>query len=230
MGNVWAVEAIRELEGPPILVDLYCRQGGATKGFQDAGFYVIGVDIEEQPRYCGNSFIQADAVQWVRDNHEWIRDNVALVAGSPPCQFYSATQRIMQNDHPDLIGPTRNALLDIGVPYVLENVEDAAPHMLSPVRLCGESFGIHTYRHRMFEPGGWFLPEPGHKPHTAKTVKMGRPVTEGDYYHAVGNFVGVDYVRRDMKVGWMNREGIRECIPPVYTQYIGECFRQAFQL
>jgi len=230
VGSNWNIDVIKARPGKKIVVDLYCRQGGATKGFQDRGFHVIGVDIEDQPRYCGDAFIQADAVQWVRDNHDWIQANVALVAGSPPCQFYSATQRIMQNDHPDLIGPTRNALLDIGVPYVLENVEDAAPHMLAPVRLCGESFGIHTYRHRMFEAGRWFLPEPAHKPHTARTVKMGRPVTEGDYYHAVGNFVGVDYVRRDMRVGWMNREGIRECIPPVYTEYIGECFQQAFGL
>jgi DNA (cytosine-5)-methyltransferase 1 len=209
----------------PIMIDLYCRQGGATKGFQDAGFHVIGVDIEPQPRYCGDTFIQADAVQWLKDNTAWIKDNAVLVAGSPPCQFYSATQRIMQNEHPDLIGPTRDVLREIGVPYVLENVEDAAPFLINPVRLCGESFGIHTYRHRLFEPGGWTLPEPAHKPHHAKTVKMGRALQPGDYYHAVGNFTGVDYVRRDMRVEWMNREGIRECIPPVYGEYIGGRFR-----
>jgi DNA (cytosine-5)-methyltransferase 1 len=50
---------------------------------------------------------------------------------------------------------------------------------------------------------------------------MGRAVQPGDYYHAVGNFSGVDYIRQDMGVPWMNRDGIRECIPPSYAQFIG---------
>jgi DNA (cytosine-5)-methyltransferase 1 len=32
----------------------------------------------------------------------------------------------------------------------------------------------------------------------------------------------VDYVREDMNVPWMSRDGIRECIPPAYTEYIGK--------
>ncbi|WP_372671287.1 hypothetical protein [Amycolatopsis kentuckyensis] len=50
---------------------------------------------------------------------------------------------------------------------------------------------------------------------------MGRPLQAGDWYHAVGNFSGVPYVRADMGVPWMNRDGIRECIPPVYARHIG---------
>ncbi|MGW6290255.1 SAM-dependent methyltransferase, partial [Streptomyces sp. NPDC055107] len=30
-----------------------------------------------------------------------------------------------------------------------------------------------------------------------------------------------DLARRVMGVPWMNRDGIRECIPPAYTQFIG---------
>jgi hypothetical protein len=33
----------------PVICDLYCCAGGATKGLQQAGFYVVGVDIHRQP-------------------------------------------------------------------------------------------------------------------------------------------------------------------------------------
>jgi DNA (cytosine-5)-methyltransferase 1 len=93
--------------------------------------------------------------------------------------------------------------------------------------MCGASFGLHTYRHRFFETGGGFtFTAPEHLRHEHRTVKMGRRLEEGDWYHAVGNFTGVAYVRRDMNVPWMNGDGIRECIPPAYAGYIGNEFRK----
>lgn len=44
-----------------LLLDLYCGAGGAARGYMDAGFRVIGVDIEDQPNYCGDDFIHMDA-------------------------------------------------------------------------------------------------------------------------------------------------------------------------
>jgi DNA (cytosine-5)-methyltransferase 1 len=41
------------------------------------------------------------------------------------------------------------------------------------------------------------------------------------FYQAVGNFSNVGYARADMGVPWMNRDGIRECIPPVYAEHVG---------
>lgn len=205
------------------VVDVYCCQGGASKGYEDAGLQVAGgVDKDPQPRYAARwSFHQGDAVQFIRDHGR----HYDLIHASPPCQHDTDCQRIRGNDHPDLIGPTRDALNSTGRPWIMENVGGAAPKMRKPVMLCGAMFGLRTYRHRYFETGGGLvLPQPEHPEHEHDTVKMGRPLKEGDFYHAVGNFSGVGYVRRDMGVPWMNRDGIRECIPPAYGEWLGRRF------
>lgn len=212
----------------PTALDLFCCQGGATRGYQRAGFRVVGVDLESQPRYVGAKFWRADAIEFIRTNRDWIRATVAFVHASPPCQLDSDCQRIRGNDHPDLIEPTREALDDLGIPYVIENVRGALPKLLDPVELCGSMFGLETYRHRYFEAGGgWTLPRPQHPEHTAPQAKMGRPIPEGWFGQYVGNFSGVDQARRVMDVPWMNRDGIRESIPPAYTEWIGRAFLDA---
>lgn len=184
-------------------------------GLHRAGFDVTGVDKDPQPRFPFE-FIQGDAIEFInRRGHEF-----DLISGGPPCQLYSLTQRIQGNDHPDLIGEFREAAQATGRPYLIENVEEAAPLLINPVMLCGISFGMHTDRHRMFE-SNVPLWAPVHEPHTFKKIKMGRPIEPGDYYHAVGNFSNVPYVRADMGVEWMSREGIRECVPPQYTEHLG---------
>lgn len=209
----------------PVVLNLFSCQGGSAKGYADAGFQVYGVDKDPQPRYPF-PFVQSDALKFLSRHRGWISECVDLVDASPPCQLDSATWRIQKNDHPDLIGPTRELILATEVPYVIENVGDAAPKLRSPVTLCGAMFpGLHTYRHRLFETGGWpQLNAPDHPGHSRQTVKMGRPLREGDWYHAVGNFSNVPYVRSDLKVPWMSREGIRECVPPAYTKWVGSQF------
>ena len=205
------------------VLDAFCCQGGASAGYSASGaLAVAGIDLFPQPRYPF-PFYRGDAVQLIRQ----LGPAFDFIHASPPRQFYSATQRIQGNEHEDLIGATRDALNETGVPWVIENVGEAVPWMNSPVMLCGASFGLHTYRHRFFETGGGFtFTAPEHLWHRHRTVKMGRRIEEGDWYHAVGNFSGVSYARRDMNVPWMNRDGIRECIPPVYAEYVGNEFRK----
>ncbi|MFJ9851830.1 SAM-dependent methyltransferase [Streptomyces sp. NPDC101150] len=205
---------------PLKVLDLFCCQGGAGMGYFRAGMDVTGVDITAQTRYP-LAFHQTDALAFLAE----FGPGFDFIHASPPCQHDSDCQRLQGNTHPDLIAPTRDALQATGRPWVIENVRGALPKLRQPVMLCGAMFGLKTYRHRYFETGGGFtLTPPQHAAHTAPQAKMGRPVPDGHFGQYVGNFSGVPLARRVMDVPWMNRDGIRECIPPAYTEYIGRAF------
>jgi DNA (cytosine-5)-methyltransferase 1 len=197
----------------PKLLDLFCCQGGASAGYVAAGFDVVGVDIDPQPRYPF-SFFRRDAIEFARRHGR----HFAAVHASPPCQAFTNAQRLQGNEHPDLIGPTREVLTGLGLPYVIENVPGSP--LIEPAELCGAMFGLGTYRHRLFETN-WELATPEHPEHVAKTTKMGRSPVEGEFMHIVGNFSGVARGREVMGMPWANRDGLREAIPPAYTEYIG---------
>lgn len=214
----------------PRLLDLFCCQGGAGRGYSDAGFDVVGVDIAPQSRYPFG-FHRGDALTVLRrlldgravefsGGVAYTLDDLTAVHASPPCQLYSKTHRINRSDFPDLIGPTRELLAETGLPWVIENVMDAEMELVDPVMLCGEMFGLETYRHRLFETN-WGMTSPNHPEHVAKTTKMGRPPVKGEYMHVVGNFSGADHARRIMGMPWATRDGLREAIPPAYTEFIG---------
>ena len=202
------------------VLDLYCCQGGASAGYAALGWDVTGVDLHPQPRYPYR-FVQGDAIEILLRHG----DAFDFVHASPPCQHDSATQVIQGNDHPDLIGPTRDALNQVGIPYVIENVGGARAKLLSPVMLCGWMFGLRrTYRHRFFETGGWTMEQPEHPWHTARQAKMGRMPVGDETIQAVGNYAGSPLIKAEWGVPWMDRDGTREAIPPVYARYVGEQF------
>lgn len=199
----------------PLLFDGCCCQGGASAGYVAAGFEVVGVDIDEQPHYP-YTFVRGDVVELLRDRG--FMSQFAAASVSPPCQRHTNAQRIQKRDHPDLIPPVREALLDWGRPYVIENVVGAP--LKDPVMLCGSMFGLRTYRHRLFE-SSFPIIVPEHPKHEARQTKMGRPVRPGEFLQVVGNFSGAQLAREIMGTPWATREGLREMIPSAYTELIG---------
>lgn len=201
------------------LLDLYCGQGGAGEGYARAGFTVTGVDVAPQPRYP-HAFIQGDALAYLeRHGHEF-----DVIHASPPCQAYSRAQRIQHKEHKSLIAPTREVLVKLDKPYVIENVPGAP--LVGPVELCGAMFSLGTYRHRLFE-ANVELAVPEHPVHSTAVTKMGRTPVPGEMMHVVGNFIGVEQAKVAMGISWMTRNGLRESIPPAYTEWLGKRLLEA---
>ena len=213
----------------PKLLDLFCGAGGAAMGYYRAGFDVVGVDINPQPRYPFE-FVRGDALDYA----ERFAENFDAVHASPPCQAYSvATARWGQeqvDSHPALIDDTRALLDAAGVPYVIENVETARPFMRSPIRLCGTSFGLGSgdrelRRHRLFELGGWsilLVPPCSHRlrPQTITVVggaggKSRRDTKDGQPFANTADRLEA------MGTPWMIGREVVEAIPPAYTEWIG---------
>ena len=135
------------------VLDLFAGAGGMTRGFQRAGFdVVVGVDIADQPHYCGDEFIRADVLTLSPE----FAAQFDFVHASPPCQRFTALRHAHNaKRHVDLIGPARELLIASGKPYSIENVAGAP--LLNPTMLCGSMFGLATpcgaelRRHRLFE-------------------------------------------------------------------------------
>lgn len=149
------------------LLDLFCGAGGCSVGYERAGFEVLGVDVAPQRHHRGGTFVQADALEFVRAHgHEF-----DAIHASPPCQAHTSLRHVAQasqkerREYPDLIPATRAALVATGKPHVIENVPGAPlgggdTYLLL---LCGTMFGLVTpdgraeiRRHRLFETNWCF--------------------------------------------------------------------------
>ena len=205
----------------PRLLDLFCGAGGAAMGYHRAGFEVIGVDVKPQKHYPFE-FHQADALEFLAEHG---REYDAIHA-SPPCQGYSATKTMFGRRDKDqylkLIEPIRDALIQIGVPFVIENVVGAP--LRSPIRLCGVMFGLKVYRHRLFESNVLLL-QPLHPKHPERIPDPGRGVSPSGYVTVCGKGGRkgtIDQWRAAMSISWMSLQELAQAIPPAYTEYIGK--------
>lgn len=207
-------------------LDMFCKEGGATRGYQQAGFYVVGVDKVAQPRYVGDEFIKADALDVLADL-EYLRSFDVLV-GSPPCQAHSALAASNPHTYADFIPQTRAAFQASGQPYVIENVVGAPLH--NPITLCGSMFGLgagdyQLLRHRLFESNVPMLtPACTHDP--ARPVigvygNKARCRRRGNGIPSMGTNLPKQLGEQAMGIDWMTINGLSEAIPPAYTEWVG---------
>lgn len=227
----------------PRLADLCCKAGGAARGYHDAGFDVVGWDIEPQKNYPYR-FIQWDVLKQdpvvAGINHDAFH-------ASPSCKGYSAMRSAHNaRSHAREIPLFVDWLNATGRPWVLENVEEARVDMEAmakrhcpqpPVMLCGSMFGLGAQgcrleRHRLFI-ANFPLHQTlacahdrevpvigvygGHARRRAKRHggRGTRDVWEGGHRTAMAEALGIP-------VGEMTTDELSEAIPPAYTRWIGE--------
>jgi DNA (cytosine-5)-methyltransferase 1 len=207
----------------PRLLDLFCCAGGAGVGYSLAGFDVVGVDLEPQPRYPFR-FHQADALAFPLDGFDAIH-------ASPPCQAnltgLAAVNRALGRtyDHTDLVPETRERLRASGLPYVIEQPMKGA-RLLAPIVYCGSSFGLPIHRHRQFESNVLLMSPPCEHDRLREAkywtgyMKDGQRTRStvvqvygnGGDRHQWGPALGID---------WMVPGELAQAIPPAYTEAIG---------
>jgi DNA (cytosine-5)-methyltransferase 1 len=203
------------------LLDLYCKAGGASKGYQLAGFEVVGVDIKKQKRYPFK-FIQANCLELMKDM-DFLR-SFNVIAASPPCQTHSITQHLRNaqgksTDKIDLIPQTREALVASGKPYVIENVPGSP--LIEPIQMCGSSFGLKVRRHRLFESNIKLVGSVCNHKEQGKPVgvygSMRDEIPKGGH-----TAKSIEQAREAMGIEWMIWGELVEAIPPIYTKTIGD--------
>jgi DNA (cytosine-5)-methyltransferase 1 len=208
-------------------LDLFCCAGGASMGLHRAGYDVTGVDVVRHKRYPF-PLIQADALTVDLSGYDFIW-------ASPICQGYTAMRHApgaKGDAHPKMIGPVRERLKAAGVPWCIENVEEARWDMRDPMTLCGSMFdlgaqGCRLQRHRLFEtsfpidrPACRHDERPvigvygGHARRRAASAggRGTKDVWEGGHKAAASEALGIH---------WMALDELSEAIPPAYAEYIG---------
>jgi DNA (cytosine-5)-methyltransferase 1 len=205
----------------PLLLDLFCGAGGCAKGYHDAGFEVVGVDIKPQPHYP-YEFHQADALTYPLNGFD-------VIHASPPCQAYSAStfeHRKKGNVYPDLLNIVRKRLLVNGKPWIIENVIGA------PVQhgmiLCGSQFGLKVRRHRYFETS-LFLFAPGPCRHIDDAISIFGHCRESRIQGYRINHT-LKEAQDAMGIDWMNQRELTQAIPPAYTRWIGLQFMDLLRM
>lgn len=215
----------------PRLLDLFSCAGGAAVGYHRAGFEVVGVDINPQPRYPFEHHV-ADALEYVAEHgHKF-----DAIHASPPCQTYSKTRTLHSNTHPDLVAPTRAALIASGRPWVIENVVGAP--LLDPLVLCGTEFDMRApdvdgvplkiVRHRLFESNIPLVGNGGcrHDPTVQTATVYGAgggwtPAHRDNPDRRGGYIPATPVIQQLLGIDWMTKHEMSQVVPPVMAEHIG---------
>ena len=214
------------------MVDLFCGAGGCSMGYYKAGFdEIIGVDIVDRPNYPFK-FVKMDALEYLRTVD---LSDVDFIHASPPCQCYSKLKYLSGNvekweqNHVDLVAPTRELLVKTGKVWVIENVEGAP--LINPIKLYGSQFeNMYTQRPRLFE-SNIPLQKPDAPVVRHKTLKLGQGFAEDGYITVAGTRppMGMNEVQTKLYYGfalggidWMSLEELTQAIPPCYTEFLGK--------
>ena len=219
----------------PRLLDLYCKEGGASMGYYRAGFEVIGVDIEPQPNYPFE-FHQADALTYPLSGFD-------AYHASQPCKADNQAilcrpeRDILRAGYPRLIKPTRERLLGIGKPFVIENVPLARNQLINPIMLCGTMFGLKVRRHRWFELHGFeinFAPATcackGKAGFTNSSSGFSSFANGARLISVAGHNFCVADAQEAMGIDWMGQDGLSQAIPWAYTYFIAKYILEVLRL
>jgi DNA (cytosine-5)-methyltransferase 1 len=198
-------------------------------GYHRAGFDIVGVDIAPQP-YYPFEFVRGDALEALRlvADGTWRFD---AIHASPPCQAFTTMSNRYRgkggptDDLVDFLTPTRAVLPGLGLPYVIENVQGACWHMASTLILHGGMFGLGVHRPRYFESNILILAPQAAPVSNPVGVYGDRPDgrrlndrSDGTTQRAAAS---IEEARRVMSMDWGDWHGVKEAIPPAYTEYIG---------
>ena len=167
----------------------------------------------------------------------------SAIHASPPCPRWSAMTAVSGNpeEHPALIEPIRELLAEIGLPYVIENVERAP--LINPVRCCAAAFNLAINeegkryvlrRHRLFECSFPVMVPPC-ACHKANGTVLGiygggtRQDTRLERNKRGGNTqkANARQGRELLDTPWMTRAECNQAIPPAYTEHIGQYLMRA---
>ena len=208
----------------PLVLDLFCGAGGAGRGYERAGFDVVGVDIDAQ-RNCPYKFIQADALSLAPD----FLDQFDVIHASPPCQAYSVLAKRTGCGHkwPKLVEQTREMLAATGKLTIIENVQGAP--LIDPIVLCGTMFpSLRVLRHRLFEVN-FPVKVPKHKPHPLvhtldkRKNHYGKTNDRTDFVMVTGGGnCSIAAAKDAMRIDWMTKNEMNQAIPPAYATFIGK--------
>lgn len=140
------------------VLDLFCCEGGATRGYDEAGHIVRGVDLDASHEA---GYLASGSGEWNRATWESgladLADWADFIHASPPCQGYSVVQNgtYGESKQERLIPIVRAALRATGKPFVIENVGGARKELIEPIALTGDMFHLGATLYRSTDRPEW---------------------------------------------------------------------------